>query len=156
MPRFRPVLPRLAAGARKTDTGCLLFERAQDRRGYGRLMVNGRMKAAHRAAWEVHHGAVPPGLFVCHHCDIPACVNVEHLFLGTPLDNMRDMIAKGRDRKDPRRGEQNGRAKLTIEKARAIRADKRGCDAVAADFGISRAQVTRIRAGLQWNEESWS
>lgn len=156
MPRYLPVLPRLEKHAVSVpETGCKLFLRGQYRGGYGRLMVNGRMKAAHRAAWEATHGPISAGVFVCHRCDRPACVNVEHLFLGTPLDNMRDMIAKGRDRKDPRRGEQNGRAKITREQVSAIRADKRGCDPVAADYGISRAQVKRIRSGKAWNDEPW-
>lgn len=156
---YRPVIPRLLAGSREVaETGCRLFERQQDRAGYGYLMLDGRRTRAHRAAWIAAHGPIPRGMLICHRCDTPACINIDHLFLGTPLDNMRDMIAKGRDRKDPRRGEQNGRAKLTKDKAAAIRADRRGKDAVAADYDISPAQVTRIRAGLQWKqyEEPWS
>jgi hypothetical protein len=51
---------------------------------------------AHRLAWEKANGPIPAGMYVCHTCDVPACVNVEHLFLGTQSDNMKDMAAKGR------------------------------------------------------------
>lgn len=60
--------------------------------GYGIFMK----KRAHRYAWERVHGPIPPGMLVCHHCDNPGCVNVDHLFLGTHADNYNDMKRKGR------------------------------------------------------------
>lgn len=69
--------------------------------GYGALSVQGRRQGAHRVSWELHHGPVPSDLWVLHRCDNRACVRPDHLFLGTPLDNMRDMAAKGRHRNGP-------------------------------------------------------
>jgi hypothetical protein len=85
------------------NTGCWLWLAAVSAKGYGSL--GGRdftgtrgTLAAHRVAYDRLVGPIPPGLFVLHRCDTPACVNVAHLFLGTKGDNNADMIAKGRDR----------------------------------------------------------
>ena len=65
--------------------------------GYGRIYWNGKHgRKAHRVAWEVAHGAIPPGMNVLHRCDERRCVNPAHLFLGTLADNNRDTWEKGR------------------------------------------------------------
>lgn len=79
---------------RKTS-GCWIW-RAGKRRGYGIIGIKDHVVTAHRASWIIHKGGDPSGLIVCHKCDVPTCVNPEHLFLGTALDNMWDCIEKGR------------------------------------------------------------
>lgn len=64
--------------------------------GYGHFRVSGKTKVAHRVSWEIFRGPIPDGLCVCHKCDVSICVNPDHLFLGTRLDNIEDMVAKGR------------------------------------------------------------
>jgi len=85
-------------------SGCWEWARSRAPNGYGRLKIGTRTVYAHRAAWTLHFGPIPPGLFVCHRCDNPPCVRPDHLFLGTSADNVRDSIEKGRwgHRRPPR------------------------------------------------------
>ena len=78
-------------------SGCRLWIGANRPSGYGRVVCGNKTLTAHRVAWETFVGPIPPGMDVLHSCDNPPCVNPDHLFLGTDLDNVRDMIAKGRD-----------------------------------------------------------
>ena len=84
--------------------GCWLWtanctKDSKGRRRYGLIGAGRRgegMLYAHRVSWEIHNGPIPNGLQVLHRCDNPQCVNPSHLFLGTQLDNMHDMVRKGR------------------------------------------------------------
>ena len=78
------------------NSGCLLWDGAVSRHGYGHVRRDGKDVVLHRLVWEETHGPIPCGLHVLHRCDVPACVNVDHLFLGTRFDNMQDIVAKGR------------------------------------------------------------
>ena len=89
---------------------------------YGSIRVGDKMKLAHRTAWELTNGEIPDGLFCCHHCDTPGCCNPNHLFLGTPQDNMTDMVKKGRESKVSRnQGESQHLSKLTKDDVNEIR-----------------------------------
>lgn len=141
--------------------------------GYGEIGLGGkRGKAAkaHRVAYELANGPIPKGLDVLHRCDNPPCVNPAHLFLGTHLDNMRDMAAKGRsgpknhpermprgDRHGLRlhphraaRGERVGGAKLTEDQVRHVLTSPLSQRQLARDLGVDRRTISLIRQGKTW------
>jgi hypothetical protein len=97
-----PSLPALERIMRKVEpepnTGCWLWTGAATIAGYGSITVDSIQTGAHRYMWALHNGPIPSGAFICHRCDTPSCVNPDHLFVGTPRDNTRDMWRKGRAR----------------------------------------------------------
>lgn len=97
MPRWTPFEPYFWSLVQKTE-GCWLWLGNLESGGYGRVWRNRRRVKAHRVAWELTNGPIPDGLFACHHCDNKKCVRPDHIFLGTPADNMQDWTRKGKNR----------------------------------------------------------
>lgn len=126
--------------------------------GYGQIRSAGRKLLAHRLAWEFFRGPIPKGegyhgTCVLHRCDVPACVNPDHMFLGTHAENMTDKTAKGRCFTPQTRGERNGSAKLTevqVAEIRRRRAAGEVQQRIADDFAISQTTVSGIVLGKLW------
>jgi hypothetical protein len=131
------------------NSGCHLWLRCVDRDGYGQICYGGKQLKAHRVSWAMHHGRVPIGMCVCHKCDTPGCINVDHLFIGTTADNMADKADKGRIK-----GDKHGRAKLSTADVGVIRRMRRELgltqSSIADMFSVSRATVSHILNRRNW------
>jgi hypothetical protein len=123
---------------------CIVLRNKPEKNGYVKIMVDGNRYLAHRYYWSLKNGEIPERYYICHKCDNPACINTDHLFLGTPLDNHNDMKRKGRGIP----GELNGRAKLTQYQVDEIRhrAKVYGEDQrlLAVEFGIAYCTLNKI------------
>lgn len=116
-------------------------------RGYGLFEYKGKSRRAHRVSWEITYGDIPKGMYVLHKCDNPACVNPNHLFLGTQEDNMRDMIQKGRKVKP---------SKLSDADVIGIRARyATGTETLAGlgrEFGLTKQAIWRTIKYKNWKD----
>ena len=138
--------------------GCHIWKGQRTTSGYGRVVIScgkPRVRArAHRYAYEQFIGPIADGLFVCHSCDKPLCVNPDHLWLGTHQDNMDDMVAKGRQNHVT--GRTPPSAKLNRAKAVAIRYLRAiGVSNLyqASVFGVGQSTICDVIYNRTWRTE---
>ncbi len=146
-----PLELRFWAKVIKTEN-CWLWTAFRNGDGYGIIRINReRTRGTHRVSWELTNGPVPDGLLVLHKCDVPACVNPAHLFLGTNQDNTDDKMRKGRHHKIV--GEQQARAKLTDASVRSIRQEKSNSTfrELAQKYGVSKSCIEFVVRGTTWS-----
>jgi len=138
--------------------GCWLWTGSK-RKGYGQLRVGHKVFGAHCISWIIHNGSIPDGLCVCHDCpggDNRACLNPEHLWLGTKKDNSIDAVEKGRHARVRLIGELNPSAKLTESEVNLIRQlSQNGVmqKSLCRQFGVAKSTICRIVNGLAFNPE---
>lgn len=144
------------------NSGCWLWLGATGPFGHGRFHHPFRKKGlqAHRFIYESLRGEIPSDLIACHKCDNPACVNPDHIFIGTQADNMADMRRKGRGSEPPRkdwpavmRHTAHHWQKLTIDQVVEIKkrlAAGERQHIIAADYGVARNTIGNIAQGIRW------
>jgi hypothetical protein len=146
--RFKTIDQRFDEKYAPDENGCLVWRTQED---YPRFFVSRGYVKAHRFAWERANGPPPAGTAVCHRCDNPRCVNVDHLFLGTHADNMRDKAAKGRSHRPI--GAKNGRARITpgdVGEIRRLRATGLSQQKIADLYGVSQMAISHLLRGDTW------
>lgn len=141
---------RLDGKFKVSNDGCWIWTRSKQGFGYGKVKHKGKFYGAHRISFASHNGPIPDGMFVCHRCDNPACINPKHLFLGTHADNMADCARKGRAPGLRNAAEGNGQSLLSREDAVAILKSKDFQRVLAKRYGVSRSTIAMLKAGRTW------
>lgn len=134
-----------------SENGCWLWKRDRNGFGYGRTSKKAGERLAHRISYIAFVGPIPQDMRVLHSCDIPACCQPRHLFLGSLSDNVRDAIRKGRHIAP--KGELAGNSKLTRAEADEIKlADlsKTTQQKLATKYGVTRGAIRKILGGVTW------
>lgn len=130
------------------NSGCWLWIASYSSTGYPQMCEKGKTRRSSRLVYENLISPIPQGMYVCHKCDTPACVNPGHLFLGTPKDNAIDRVTKNRNR--DQRGEKHNMSLLTSDQAMSIFNDPRMAKEICIEYGVSRSAVTMIKLKRRW------
>lgn len=134
--------------------GCWEWQGSKAFYNYGTMCFEKSLYRTHRVAYETFIGPIPNGLFVCHHCDNPPCVNPSHLFVGTQTDNIRDKEAKGRGNHTS--CQEHGSSKLTnrqVIKIIELYASKTmNQRQLANKFNVHQSQISKLIKGLQFSK----
>ena len=149
----RSVADRIWSRVDRKQDGCWLWPGGLSGGGYGEMTIDHHVRPVHRVVWELTHGPIPAGMFVCHHCDVRNCVRPDHLFIGTAADNTRDMDEKHRRVNVPSLGEKHGMHILTALQVVTIRrrlANGEEGKRLAAEFGVTPGTISAIKTRRKW------
>jgi hypothetical protein len=133
---------------KEAENGCWICTSHHRCIGYPCIVINGEKTVISHIYYEKYKGSIKPGLIICHHCDNPNCINPDHLFQGTKLDNRLDMIKK--NRQVYASGEMNGKAKLSEQQVMEIKNSKESIKNLQYKYGMSKTQIYSIIRGDTW------
>lgn len=154
-PKPSPIERLMAKVEPVTESGCWIWTGHTYGIGYGSIVIDGTRVPAHRAAYTEFVGEIPEGMLVCHRCDVPACCNPDHLFLGTYKDNMRDCVTKGRFKAAEHASKaREARIRLNPEAVKVIKYASEYMDIsvkrLAELHGVNIDLIYKIRRGEAW------
>lgn len=139
------------------NNGCwICVSHSKNTHGYPTIYINNKSTGIHRYMYKKFKGEIPEGLCACHKCDNPACINPEHLFIGTYKDNAQDKISKGRDFFPDNtglhynKGNKNGRVKLREEQVIKIRNSNLKQRELAEIYKVSQVLISHIQINKIW------
>lgn len=130
-----------------TETGCWIWMGSISRNGYGQIEENGKNLRPHRVSYSLNNGVIPKGNIIMHACDVPACINPDHLVSGTQKQNMADMVRKRRSLF----GERAVKSILTEQQVLNIRLSRENNTALGKKYGVDRTTVGKIKQRINWS-----
>lgn len=146
---------------RRKENECWTWQGYKGYKGYGQIVICQKQILTHRYSYELHNGEIPKGMYVCHKCDNPSCVNPKHLFLGTQKENMQDASKKKRCVHPEETicfGEKNGNSKLTDEEIKKIKSAykpyKITHKQLSKQFNVSEPTIKNILARKSWRRSN--
>jgi NTP pyrophosphatase (non-canonical NTP hydrolase) len=136
------------------DNGCFnCTSHKANKDGYRQIVINKKLYIMHRFIYEQCFGEIPEGLVIRHKCDNTHCINPEHLEPGTPADNHRDMVERGRN--NPVKGSEHGKSKLSEEDVynilKDIRSSNLSLSKIANKYGVETSTVFKVKKGITWS-----
>lgn len=142
------LLERFMSKVNKSNE-CWIWTGACNSQGYGTIQTAFKLSRAHRVSYELFKGPIPAGLWVLHSCDVPGCVNPEHLSIGTAAENAQDMVRKKRNAN--RSGALHPMAVLSHYDVKSIRASTLPGNNLADIYSVSQATISNIRHKKSWS-----
>jgi hypothetical protein len=138
---------------RYAKTKCWIWPRGRISSGYAQVYCDGKRKLVHRISYEAHNGSIPEGMIVCHSCDVPLCVNPDHLFIGTRKDSQRDCAQKEQNSRGFYKGHTLSKGPrirlLTAAQVLEIRQSTESLREIAFKYSITPSYACLVRKGTR-------
>jgi hypothetical protein len=135
---FEKKIKELYSNCKETKKGCIEWKGRVENNGYIGMCLRNKFKTGHRFVWEYFKGEIPTGMHVLHKCDNRRCINIDHLFLGTNLDNIKDMCSKNRHNNYSKLNKNKVEEVLKLAETGMIYKD------IAKVFNVSRTRVNGL------------
>lgn len=141
---------------KEMPNGCIeCVSHTKDTCGYTRIRYNGKHERLFRVVFQMKYGKIPKGMLIRHKCDNPSCCNIDHLEIGTPKENVSDMIERGRSKihspKPKLQGIKNFSNKLTEEQVKDVYLSKLSSYKLAKEYGVSKTTILLIKHKKMWS-----